>query len=174
MISSQVHYYILCVTRSHVDVATIWLNILFLPFPVCSFFRASLVFLVGCCCRTTIDGTLQPMHLDSNALSKSLVSSFSLTHGLLLKTAPLGINPDSLHQGLNLLSPCHRVCDQWQEVSFVFFMSLEFLELWKYEERDLGIFFFQKVNKEEPVSQSFWKLILAGKLQSAAVIGLKV
>lgn len=126
MISSQVHCYILYVTRSHVNVVTIWLNILFLPFPVHSFFRASLVFLAGCCCRTTIDGSLQPMHLDSNAVPKSLVSSFSFTHGLLLKTAPVSINPDSLRQGLNLLSPCHGDCDQQQKVSSVSFMSLEF------------------------------------------------
>lgn len=70
MISSQVHYYILHVTRSCVNVVTIWINKLFLPFPVHSFFRASPVFLAGCCCRNTIDGASQPMHLDSNAQSE--------------------------------------------------------------------------------------------------------
>lgn len=70
MISSQVYYNILHVTRSRVTVVTIWRNKLFLPFPVHSFFRASLVFLAGCCCRNAIDGAPQPMHLDSNALSE--------------------------------------------------------------------------------------------------------
>lgn len=70
MISSQVHYYILRGTRSYVNIVTIWINKLFLPFPVRSFFRASLVFLAGCCCRNTIDGAPQLMHLDSNARSE--------------------------------------------------------------------------------------------------------
>lgn len=129
MISSQVHYYILHVTRSRVNVVTIWINKLFLPFPVHSFFRASLVFLAGFCCRNTIDGLLSTCTLILMLCLKSLVSGFLFIHSLLLKTAPLGINPDSLHQGLNLLSPCDGVCDQRQEVSSVSLMSLEFLEL---------------------------------------------
>jgi len=70
MISSHVRYYILHVTGSCVNVVTLWINKLFLPFPFHSFFRASLVFLADCCCRNAIDEAPQPMHLDSRALSE--------------------------------------------------------------------------------------------------------
>lgn len=128
IISSEVHCYILHVTWSHVNVVTIWINKLFLLFPVHSFFRAFLVFLAGCCCRNTIDD-LSPCTLMLSLCLKTRVSSFSFIYSFLLKTAPLGINHDSLHQGVNLLSPCDGVCDQHQEVKSDSLMSLEFLEL---------------------------------------------
>lgn len=141
MVSSQVRYYIVYITRSPANVVTIWINTSFLPSPVHSFFRAALVFLAGCCCRNTIDESLQPMHLESNASSFSiwsLVSSFLFIWRPVLKTAPVGINPDIPHQGLNLL------LSLWSTARSQFwlpYVSWAFRALWKYEEHDPGNFF---------------------------------
>lgn len=53
------------------------------------------------------------MHPDSEALSEEPVIWLFIYPQSSFEDSPLGINLDSLHQGLNLLSPRDGVCDQW-------------------------------------------------------------
>lgn len=140
-----------------------WINILFLPFPVQSFFRASLVFLAGCCCRTTIDGTLQPMHLDSHAPSEEPgIQLFIYPQPSFEDSPPRYKFWQSASRPQSSFS-CHGACDQQQEVSSVSLMSLELLELWKYEEHDPGIFFFFPGNEQRGTCQSVFLKANSGR-----------